>query len=64
MCEGKATNRLVSFCQGLIAYAIHPGGVKTEVALNMRQEMHASLQDEPQLGADTLVWLTRERKEW
>jgi hypothetical protein len=30
----------------------------------MPKEMHAILNDQPELGADTLVWLTRERKEW
>ncbi|KAK5042924.1 hypothetical protein LTR84_012013 [Exophiala bonariae] len=49
---------------GLIAYAVHPGGVKTETALNMPEYMHSYLTQTPQLCADTIVWLTRERKEW
>jgi hypothetical protein len=50
--------------QGLIAYAIHPGGVKTETALNMPENMHSYLTQTAELSADTIVWLTRERKEW
>jgi len=50
--------------QGLIAYAVHPGGVKTEVAYAMPEWMYHLLTAEPELPADTLVWLTRERREW
>ncbi|OCT46786.1 NADP(+)-dependent dehydrogenase [Cladophialophora carrionii] len=50
--------------QGLIAYAVHPGGVKTDVASVMPEWMHHVLTAEADLPADTLVWLTRERREW
>ncbi|OAL21434.1 hypothetical protein AYO20_11371 [Fonsecaea nubica] len=50
--------------QSLLAYAIHPGGVKTEVGTTMPDYMHHLLVAEPELPADTLVWLTRERREW
>jgi len=50
--------------QGLIAYAVHPGGVKTEIAYAMPEHMHFLLTEEPRLPADTLVWLTREKREW
>ncbi|OAP62391.1 hypothetical protein AYL99_04594 [Fonsecaea erecta] len=50
--------------QGLLAYAVHPGGVKTEVGTTMPEHMHHLLVAEPELPADTLVWLTRERREW
>ena len=50
--------------QGLIAYAVHPGGVKTEIASVMPDWMHHVLTAEPDLPADALVWLTREKREW
>jgi len=50
--------------QGLLCYCIHPGGVATELALNMPAAMHKVLVDTPELGADTLVWLTKKRREW
>ncbi|KAF3932685.1 C-factor [Dactylella cylindrospora] len=49
---------------GLIAIAIHPGGVKTELGMNMPEYMHELLTDSAELAADTLVWLAKERREW
>lgn len=49
---------------GLIALAVHPGGVKTELAHGMPEWMHAVLIDEPELSADSMVWLASERREW
>ncbi|RAH71071.1 SDR family oxidoreductase [Aspergillus aculeatinus CBS 121060] len=50
--------------QGLIAIALHPGAVKTELAMHMPPERQSVLTDTPELAADTLVWLARERREW
>lgn len=50
--------------QGLVAFSIHPGAVKTELAMNMPQHMHELLIDEPQLPADTVCWLVQERRPW
>ncbi|RYP79189.1 hypothetical protein DL771_000167 [Monosporascus sp. 5C6A] len=50
--------------QGLIAISLHPGGVKTELAMNMPPERLDVLTDTPELAADTLVWLSRERRDW
>ncbi|KAK9370465.1 hypothetical protein V1509DRAFT_651300 [Lipomyces kononenkoae] len=41
--------------QGLVAFAIHPGGVPTELALNMPEQMHQVLVDTPQLAADSVT---------
>lgn len=49
---------------GLLAYAIHPGAVRTELALGMPDYMHEVLTDAPELPANTLVWLTKERRTW
>ncbi|KAI0879499.1 hypothetical protein GGS24DRAFT_437651 [Hypoxylon argillaceum] len=50
--------------QGIVCFSIHPGGVRTELALNMPEEMHAVLVDEPALPAHTIVWLSREYRPW
>ncbi len=50
--------------QGLLSYAIHPGGVATELALGMPESMHHILDDRPQLAGDTMVWLTAEKRDW
>ncbi|KAJ8124932.1 hypothetical protein O1611_g8707 [Lasiodiplodia mahajangana] len=49
---------------GIVCFAIHPGGVRTELALNMPKEMHALLNDEPALPAHTIVWLSKEHRPW
>ncbi|CAK4012834.1 NAD-P-binding [Lecanosticta acicola] len=50
--------------QGLISFGIHPGAVPTELAKGMPEAMHSVLVDQPGLSADTIVWLTAERREW
>ena len=50
--------------QGINAFALHPGGVQTETALNMPESMRSYLTQTPELSADTIVWLTREKREW
>ncbi|KAI1375880.1 NAD(P)-binding protein [Hypoxylon crocopeplum] len=50
--------------RGLVCFAIHPGGVKTELASNMPLYMHRVLVDEPQLPGDSLAWLAKEHRPW
>ena len=50
--------------KGVLAYCVHPGGVITDLASVMPKEHHHLLKDQPGLAADTIVWLTRERREW
>lgn len=50
--------------QGVLAYAIHPGGVPTELALRMPQNVHGLLVDTVEVASHTVLWLTRERREW
>ncbi|KAL1800971.1 hypothetical protein ACET3X_001313 [Alternaria dauci] len=49
---------------GMVAIAVHPGGVQTELALSMPGHMHGWLVDTPELAGDTLAWLGNERREW
>lgn len=50
--------------EGLIALAVHPGGVKTELAYGMPEWMHTVLIDEPEMSGDAMVWFASERREW
>jgi NAD(P)-dependent dehydrogenase (short-subunit alcohol dehydrogenase family) len=48
--------------QGLLAYAVAPGGVNTEMAKDFpRRDL---LTDTPRMVADTITFLTQERREW
>lgn len=65
-----AVNRLCEFINadhgedGIKCFAIHPGGVATELAKNMPAEFHSSLIDEPQLAAGLIVWLCSCKADW
>ena len=48
--------------QGILAYGIHPGGVMTDLASNLPDT--SVLIDQPALCGDTVVWLTKERRDW
>ena len=50
--------------QGLVAIAIHPGGVATEITGPMPEWLNTELVDTLELGADFMVWLCRERRDW
>lgn len=49
---------------GVVAIAVHPGGVRTELALHLPGQFHALLVDTPGLAGGALVWLAKERREW
>ena len=65
-----AINRLCEFVQsdhgedGIKCFAIHPGGVSTELGRNMPEAMHEYLVDEPELAAGFAVWLCSGRADW
>ncbi|KAK7974531.1 hypothetical protein PG989_016379 [Apiospora arundinis] len=51
--------------QGLLAYSVHPGAVLTDLARDgMPPETLAGLTDAPELAAETVAWLTSERRAW
>lgn len=50
--------------QGLLAYAVHPGGVRTDMGYRLSTELQEFLNDTPELAGDTIAFLTRERREW
>jgi NAD(P)-dependent dehydrogenase (short-subunit alcohol dehydrogenase family) len=65
-----ALNRLCEFVQvdhgddGIKCFALHPGGVSTELGLNMPQALHAYLVDNPDLPASFAVWLCSGQADW
>ncbi|MBV7377940.1 SDR family oxidoreductase [Maritimibacter sp. DP4N28-5] len=65
-----AINRLCEFVQsdhgadGIKSFAIHPGGVATELGHAMPEGMHQYLIDEPDLAACFIVWLTSGQADW
>lgn len=65
-----AINRLCEFVQadhdqdGIKCFAIHPGGVSTELGRNMPENMHGYLIDEPELAAGFTVWLSSGKADW
>ncbi|KAH8904655.1 NAD(P)-binding protein [Coniochaeta sp. PMI_546] len=50
--------------EGIVAVSVHPGGVKTDLALKMPDYMHELLVDTPELFANSMVWLADKRREW
>ena len=50
--------------QGVVAYALHPGAIPTEIGLTMPKFLQAKLIDKPELAADTMVFLLSEKREW
>lgn len=65
-----AINRLCEFVQTdhgedcIKCFAIHPGGVATDLGLKMPETMHEYLDDEPDLAASFAVWLCSGAADW
>jgi NAD(P)-dependent dehydrogenase (short-subunit alcohol dehydrogenase family) len=65
-----AINRLCEFVQvdhgadGVKCFALHPGGVATELGLTMPAFLHPYLTEEPDLAASFTVWLTSGHADW
>lgn len=65
-----AINRLCEFVQsdhdaeGIKCFAIHPGGVATDIGHSMPEHMHEYLVDEPNLAASFAVWLSSGAADW
>jgi len=65
-----AINRLCEFVQsdheadGVKCFALHPGGVATDLGLTMPDALHAYLVDAPELAAGFAVWLCSGQADW
>ncbi|KAF2641862.1 NAD(P)-binding protein [Massarina eburnea CBS 473.64] len=49
---------------GIVVIGLHPGGVQTELAFGMSEDFWGVLIDTPELAADWMVWVGKERREW
>lgn len=65
-----ATNRLCEFVQsdhdddGIKCFAMHPGGVATDIGHSFPAHMHEYLVDDPSLAASFAVWLCSGTADW
>lgn len=65
-----AINRLCEFVQvdhdgdGIKCFAMHPGGVATDIGHSMPTHMHEYLVDDPNLAASFAVWLCSGDADW
>ncbi|KAH9900405.1 NAD(P)-binding protein [Xylariomycetidae sp. FL2044] len=50
--------------RGVICFALHPGGVATELALCMPPDMHQVLVDKVELSGDAICWMASARRPW
>ncbi|KAI2612603.1 NAD(P)-binding protein [Hypoxylon fragiforme] len=50
--------------KGLVCFAVHPGGLKTELAVGMPPELHHYLVDELPLPGHCITWLGSANRPW
>ncbi|CCM01539.1 uncharacterized protein FIBRA_03595 [Fibroporia radiculosa] len=50
--------------KGIAAYAINPGAILTNLTSAIPEDLKAHLVDTPEVAAHTIVWLTREPRDW
>ena len=50
--------------QGLVAFSVHPGNMPTDMVGDLSEALKPVFVDTPELCADGLVYLTKERREW
>ncbi|KAF7955173.1 uncharacterized protein EAE97_000432 [Botrytis byssoidea] len=50
--------------QGLLAYSLHPGAVPTDLSKALPEGFHEILIDTPELAADTIPFLTSQKRKW
>ncbi|KAF4956537.1 hypothetical protein FSARC_11539 [Fusarium sarcochroum] len=50
--------------QGLLAYCVNPGAIKTEITKTAPDSVRNRFPDQPDVAGDTIVWLGADRKEW
>lgn len=49
---------------GVTVFSVHPGSVATAMTDTVPEERRKILIDSPDLCADTLVWLVKEKRDW
>ena len=48
----------------LLAYSVHPGAIDHPERTDFPDMMHEMALDKPELAADTIAWLLKERRQW
>ena len=48
----------------ILAIAVHPGGVATDLSLKIPPEKRKFLVDTPELAGDSIVWLASKRRDY
>ena len=49
---------------GLIAFCVNPGAIKTHMTVNEPEELRNRLPHRPEVAGDTIAWLSAERRPW
>lgn len=49
---------------GLIAFCVNPGAIKTRMTVNEPEELRNRLPHKPEIAGDTIAWLAAEQREW
>jgi NAD(P)-dependent dehydrogenase (short-subunit alcohol dehydrogenase family) len=50
--------------EGLIAFCVNPGAIKTQMTVNEPEELRNRLPHKPEIAGDIIAWLAGERREW
>lgn len=50
--------------EGLIAISLHPGAIKSDKSEKLPDFFRGMFVDGVELPADTIIWLSKERREW
>jgi NAD(P)-dependent dehydrogenase (short-subunit alcohol dehydrogenase family) len=50
--------------EGLLAFCVNPGAIKTEITKGAPETLRNALPDRPDIAGDTIAWLAAERREW
>jgi NAD(P)-dependent dehydrogenase (short-subunit alcohol dehydrogenase family) len=50
--------------EGLLAFCVNPGAIKTQITVNEPEELRNKLPHKPEIAGDTIAWLAGERREW
>ncbi|KAF6805344.1 short chain dehydrogenase reductase, partial [Colletotrichum musicola] len=50
--------------QGLLAFCVNPGAIKTKISEHAPQEVRDRFPDKADVAGDTIAWLASERRDW
>ncbi|CAK7205581.1 hypothetical protein SEUCBS139899_008359 [Sporothrix eucalyptigena] len=50
--------------EGLTTFAVHPGGVVSDMSMSLPKELHHAVTDTAELVSDSIVYLTRSPQTW